>query len=181
LTVGVNGLGVRVGGLEQQSAMTQKETKRLATRVEKAAPADKLKELGVAVGHLRQAARGGKKTREGAGGYRCLVCDNSLAGIQGIQAPTGADGYIPTSTLNPELYFDYATKQVRTQSRTRQLDEAEGARLRALQHGRQPRGPSPQFEAPQSQASPRAFRRIQSAGPHRGAYRGPRVRAVTRG
>ena len=114
---GLDGLGTRVGELEEtvtgQAAQFQGAVIKLA---EGKADLKHLNDLKAAVTDLRAAAAGasGRRSKMAGGaaaGFRCLVCDTSLAGpgggISSSKSPAPAVQFRPNATLNPELYFDY--------------------------------------------------------------------------
>jgi hypothetical protein len=159
LTVEVhNELTPQVGSIDDRVTVVQeghnKTSKTLTTQTEeirKRAKLTQLSQLEGVVQDLMQMVQGGmgkggqKGGRAAAGSYKCIVCDSSLDDVSKNQ-PWSRDGFQPTATLTPELFFDGArnstgARRPPSARSARAASPPDQERIHALHHGRQPPGP----------------------------------------
>lgn len=176
LTPQVSSIGERVCTVEEDHQKTSKSLTAQTEEIRKRAKLTQLSQLESAVQNLLEmvqgGARKGKGGRAAAGSYRCIVCDSSVDDFSKSQ-PWTRDGFQPTATLTPELFFDGArnssARRPPSARSARAASPPDQERLHALHHGRQPPGPAA-FGAMEvargaSAASEARRARPQSAGP----------------
>lgn len=186
LTPAVSSIDDRVSAAEEEHRKSSQTLKTQAEEIRKRAKLSQLAELERAVQSLLQMVQGGMgksahKGKAAAGSYRCIVCDSSLDDLSKNQ-PWSRDGFQPTATLTPELFFDgtrssTGARRPPSARSARAASPPEQERLHALHHGRQPPGPGAVGAMEVARGTSGARRaRPQSAGPAHSQSMGPNPR-----
>ena len=178
----VNSLGSRVGAAEDRGEEHGNALSAHSEDIKRRAKLTQIEALQTAVKNLmtmmqgNQGGGGGRGKKGGgksaAGSYRCIVCDSDLDDVSTTK-PWARDGFQPTATLTPELFFDgprNGTERRPPSARSaRSASPPEEQRMKALYNGRQPPGPAAvggmEVAHGRSAVPPGRRARPQSAGP----------------